>query len=259
MQLFFNEQLAASYTSVPQKIRIMTEHWVGREAYCPSCGNRRIERYANNTPVADFFCPNCHEDYELKSQRRAFGTKIVDGAFRTMMERLIDRKNPNLFLLNYDSVRLEVSNLICVPKHFFVPQVIERRKPLASSARRYGWIGCNILLQGIPDAGRIFLIRDGLVETRAAVLTKWQRTMFIREQTDVAAKGWLLDVMRCVDTFGRATFSLAAMYSFEDHLKRVYPGNRHIKEKIRQQLQVLRDKGYLEFLGKGTYRVAPGP
>ena len=29
---------------------------------------------------------------------------------------------------------------------------------------------------------------------------------------------------------------------------------KHIKEKIRQQLQVLRDKGLIEFLGNGHYR-----
>jgi hypothetical protein len=29
----------------------------------------------------------------------------------------------------------------------------------------------------------------------------------------------------------------------------------HIKEKIHQQLQVLRDKGYIEFAGKGAYRL----
>jgi type II restriction enzyme len=32
--------------------------------------------------------------------------------------------------------------------------------------------------------------------------------------------------------------------------------NRHVRQKIRQQLQVLRDRGYLEFKGKGRYRVA---
>jgi type II restriction enzyme len=36
-----------------------------------------------------------------------------------------------------------------------------------------------------------------------------------------------------------------------------YPGNRHVRPKIRQQLQVLRDSGYLEFLSKGTYRLLP--
>ena len=41
-----------------------------------------------------------------------------------------------------------------VPKHFFVPDIIEKRKPLAETARRAGWIGCNIVLKNIPNEGR---------------------------------------------------------------------------------------------------------
>lgn len=32
------------------------------------------------------------------------------------------------------------------------------------------------------------------------------------------------------------------------------PANRHVRDKIRQQLQVLRDLGLLEFLGAGSYK-----
>ena len=42
--------------------------------------------------------------------------------------------------------------------------------------------------------------------------------------------------------------------SFEHVLKTKFPRNRFIKDKIRQQLQVLRDRGLLEFSGKGRYR-----
>jgi len=34
-----------------------------------------------------------------------------------------------------------------------------------------------------------------------------------------------------------------------------YPKNNNIRAKMRQQLQVLCDLGYLEFLGTGTYRL----
>jgi hypothetical protein len=37
----------------------------------------------------------------------------------------------------------------------------------------------------------------------------------------------------------------------EPHL----PDNKHVKEKMRQQLQVLRDNGFLEFLDRGRYRL----
>ena len=34
----------------------------------------------NNTPVADFGCPECNEQFQLKSQKTNFGKRILDGA-----------------------------------------------------------------------------------------------------------------------------------------------------------------------------------
>jgi type II restriction enzyme len=45
------------------------------------------------------------------------------------------------------------------------------------------------------------------------------------------------------------------MYGFEARLAALYPGNINVRPKIRQQLQALRDRGWLEFLGRGRYRV----
>jgi len=61
--------------------------------------------------------------------------------------------------------------------------------------------------------------------------------------------------MRCVERIGRDTFSLDDVYAFEDRLTALYPGNRNVRPKIRQQLQVLRDRGFLEFTGRGRYRM----
>jgi type II restriction enzyme len=258
MKLSFEEEAAAPYTSAPQKVRVWSERWVKSQVYCPNCGHAEIERYGNNRPVADFFCRSCDEEYELKSQKGQIGTKVLNGAYRTMIERLQGSRNPNFFVLNYDLQKLAVVNLLIIPKHFFTPQIIERRKPLKPTARRAGWVGCNILLQSIPQAGRIFLVRNSVAAPKAEVLDQWQKTLFLREQKDHAAKGWLLSVMRCVEKLDRPAFSLNDVYQFEDELRGTYPGNRHIKEKIRQQLQVLRDKGFLEFTGRGTYRLTAG-
>ncbi len=39
-------------------------------------------------------------------------------------------------------------------------------------------------------------------------------------------------------------------------VKEMYPRNKHVKAKIRQQMQALRDAGVVEFVdGRGTYRV----
>jgi type II restriction enzyme len=205
--------------------------------------------------VADFYCPTCGEDYELKSKKTAFGVKIVDGAYSTMLERLRGNHNPNLFLLNYNWYTFEVLNLLVVPKHFFIPTIIEQRSPLSPTARRAGWTGCNIILAGIPQSGRIYLIKNRVVEPKDTVLAGWQRTLFLRDEKDVKAKGWLMDIMGCIEQLMQPEFKLADIYKFESELSEKHPDNRHIKAKIRQQLQVLRDNGYLEFTGRGNYRL----
>ena len=68
-------------------------------------------------------------------------------------------------------------------------------------------------------------------------------------------KGWILDIMRCIDTLGKKEFNLDEIYAFEKELSVAHPNNKHIKDKMRQQLQFLRDKGYLGFIGKGSYKL----
>jgi len=253
MNLMFTAQLAAQYKSASQKCRVMTESWVKNEAFCPSCGNLHLNQYANNKPVADFYCENCNEDFELKSKKDAFGVKLVDGAYETMLGRLSAVRNPSFFLLNYDPSSYEVINFMVIPKHFFVPGIIEKRSPLSSNARRAGWIGCNILLSRIPEAGRIFLIKDRLLKPKEHVCGAWQKTLFLRDEN--RAKGWLMDVMRCVEIIRKEEFSLSEVYKFESALAKQHPENKHIRDKIRQQLQVLRDRNYLQFTGQGKYKL----
>jgi type II restriction enzyme len=255
MNLSFDTTLADKYMSQSQKIRVLTEHWVDNQVYCPNCGHLQINRYENNRPVADFFCSNCREDYELKSKKDVIGKRIVDGAYRTMIERLRDSNNPNLFLLNYDLKTFEVLNFLVIPKHFFVPEIIEQRKPLSQTAVRAGWVGCNILLKNIPETGKIFFVKNKVIKRKAEVLAEWRKTLFLRREKDISAKGWLIDIMVCVEKMGRKEFSLEEVYGFEKVLSLKHPDNHHIKAKIRQQLQFLRDKGYLEFIERGRYRL----
>lgn len=256
MKLTFDTQLAVAYKSRSQKVRVLTEHWVNESVFCPNCGHLDIDKYPNNQPVADFYCSNCKEDYELKSKQDGIGTKIVDGAYRTMIERLQDSNNPNFFLLNYNLQNFEVLNFLVIPKHFFIPDIIEKRKPLSQTARRAGWIGCNILVQSIPQTGKIFFVKNRGIEPKEKVLAEWQKTLFLREEKEISAKGWLMDIMICVEKLGQKEFSLDEVYAFENELSRKHPENHHIEDKIRQQLQVLRDKGYLEFIKRGHYRLA---
>jgi type II restriction enzyme len=255
MKLGFEESQSI-YSSGSQSARSWTEAWVKTWAYCPHCGNAKISQFPNNSPVADFLCSLCNEEYELKSQKGKFGPKVADGAYKTKCERLAASNNPNLLLMNYDLKSLAVVNLFIVPKHFFVQDIIEKRRPLALTARRAGWIGSNILIGKVPEAGKIHIVRNGVVRPKDAVLEEWQKTLFLRNES-LEARGWLIDVLRCIESLGKREFALDEVYEFEKHLGGLYPGNQNVRPKIRQQLQYLRDRGFIEFVSRGRYRLLP--
>tara|TARA_R110002096_G_scaffold142067_1_gene297169 strand:+ start:582 stop:1358 length:777 start_codon:yes stop_codon:yes gene_type:complete len=254
MDLTFNTTLANDYTNNTQIARVLTENWVKKNSYCPNCGEISLNEYENNRPVADFFCNSCLEQFELKSKNGIkVGNKIVDGAYETMIKRINSIKNPNFFFLTYDKIKWEVNNFLIIPKHYFISDIIEKRKPLSINARRAGWVGCNIDLTRIPDNGRIFLIKNSEIIPKEKVQSKWKGTEFLNTKKG-NSKGWILDVMNCVDAIKNDSFTLNDIYKFENQLKLKYPENNFIKDKIRQQLQLLRDKGLIEFKSRGIYR-----
>ena len=230
MKLGFEES-QTPYASGSQSARAWTEQWVRTWAYCPNCGAAKINSFPNNSPVADFHCVSCKEEYELKSQKSKFGTKVLDGAFKAKCERLAADNNPNLFLMNYSLQELSVVNLFVVPKHFFVREIIEERRPLAATARRAGWIGSHILLNQIPQSGKIFIVRDGKIEAKDSVLAKWNRTLFLRDEGQ-EARGWLLEVMKCVEAVGKNEFQIDDVYAFESRLSQLYPDNRNVSRRF---------------------------
>jgi type II restriction enzyme len=254
MSLNLKSVLSDNYNSKSQKIRVLTESWVGANIYCPSCGNS-INEYENNRPVADFYCKKCKEDFELKSKSGKIGKKIVDGAYDTMISRLTSKKNPNFFFLTYNKNSLDILNFIVIPKHFFTPEIIQKRKPLSPNAKRAGWVGCNILLDTIPNSGKLFYIKDGTKLSKNKILEQWHKFNFLQNFSNIEAKGWLLDIIKCVELLNKETFTLQELYSFEKYLYTKYPKNNNIKAKIRQQLQILRDKGYLKFISRGLYKL----
>lgn len=71
-------------------------------------------------------------------------------------------------------------------------------------------------------------------------------------------KGWNNIVYTILKTyFSSNEFKLKDLYEFEPHFKILYPENYHIKDKLRQTLQNLRDKGLLEFVSRGVYNLIP--
>ena len=221
--------------------------------YCPRCGNTHITKFENNRPVADFFCPLCNNEYELKSKNGVLTHKINDGAYDTMIERITGNQNPDFLFMSYSKSESKVNDLILIPKHFFVPDIIEKRKPLAQTARRAWWVGCNIVIDKIPEQGRISIISSGNITNINSILNKVNQSNKL-ETKNMNSRGWIMDVLNCVNKISTQLFTLEDMYVFECELQSKHPENYNVKPKIRQQLQLLRDKGFIEFLGNGKYR-----
>ncbi len=171
-----------------------------------------------------------------------------------MKRAILEDRTPNLFVLHYDLDTWAVRSVLLVPHFAFALSAVERRKPLAPTARRAGWVGCNILLDKIPVHARISLVSEGTPHTSREVRGSYDRLRPL-EKLKVEKRGWTLDVLQIVQSLSKREFTLADVYAHADVLARLHPKNAHVRDKIRQQLQVLRDLGLLGFLGSGCYRL----
>lgn len=182
------------YISPSQKVRVFTESWVVSNVYCPICTSLIIQ-YPNNHPCGDFFCKSCNEDYDLKSKKNKFGSKIVDGEYSKMIDK-INTKLSNFFFLAYRDNA--VVNFFTIPKFFFTPFIIEKRKQLSEKARRAGWTECNILYNKLTESAKIFYVKDGEILSEKSVVENYKKVSFVAEKL-LESKGWLLNVMFCIE------------------------------------------------------------
>jgi type II restriction enzyme len=242
------------YKSASQRARVATESWGLDNLYCPNCASDQLGRTPHNTPVVDFVCAICNSDFQMKSQSRRLSHRLADAAYEGMRRAIVTNRTPNLFVLHYDREQWHVENLVLIPRFAFSLSALECRKPLGPHARRAGWVGCNILMDRIPPDAKIPIVTNGQATNQSAVRQQYGR---LRPLGDLAMekRGWTLDVLRVVRAIGKKEFSLLEVYASEDSLGQLHPRNRHLRDKIRQQLQVLRDIGLLEFLGQGNYRM----
>jgi len=254
MDIRCDSSVAAGYKSGSQLARCITEHWCARELYCAACSSNEVRPTTRNTPSTDFICPACTAKYQVKSSAQAPKNRIVDAAYSAMIRAIRENVTPHLVVLHY-SIGWTIQNALLIPAFFLAESTIERRKPLAPTARRAGWVGCNILLHEIPPGGKISLVANGQPISPAAVRHKFAAVVGLERFAPIR-RGWLVDVLRVVERIGFAEFNLADVYEYADELSVLHPDNQNIRPKIRQQLQVLRNLGFLEFLGDGRYQLS---
>ena len=251
-ELWDNASLIAKYTSHSQQARVVSEAWVSRNGYCLACKSDKLLPTIANTRTKDFFCPQCSQGYELKSTRGAFRRRIADGAFSAMTATIREGRMPSFLLLEY-SPSWEVRDLTALHHSLITHDCIEERKALSAMARRAGWIGCNIILPKIAFEGRIPLVIAGVAQARETSRAAFARLQFL-SRMPAKQRGWAASLLNLLRQLPGERFSLRDAYLFEANLARLYPGNNNVRAKIRQQLQVLRDAGVIQFETRGQYK-----
>ena len=242
------------YKSGSQRARVITEPWGAANLYCPACESPKIDSLPTGTQAVDFSCPTCASRYQLKSSAHKFGNRVIDGAYAAMHRAITADQTPNMFFLHYKLPQLTVESVLLIPRFAFSLSCVEERKPLSPTARRAGYVGCYFVLDRIPPDARIPVVQNALPVSSSRVRKAYNKIRSL-ETIKVDKRGWTLDVLNVIRSLGKENFMLRDAYDHADSLARLHPNNRHIEDKIRQQLQVLRDLGLLKFLGDGSYRL----
>jgi type II restriction enzyme len=171
-----------------------------------------------------------------------------------MMRRIRAAEAPALMLMHY-AEDWSVQRLIAIHPVFLTPSVVRKRsKPhLRPITRKPYWM-CDLDLTRIPPDGKIVIVRDGGERPRADARRAFRESMRFGD-VPLRKRGWAALVLAYVRKINKVEFTLADLYAYEAAMHAAYPQNSHVRPKIRQQMQVLRDLGYLQFMDRGEYRM----
>jgi len=254
MLIQMSKQAGAGYKSLAQRARVITESWGSQNLFCPACSADHVCATPANTRAVDYCCPLCSQRFQLRGKGSPITNKVLDGAYNTMLSALRSDTAPNLFLLQYNPVSWAVVNLVLIPHFALPPSALEPRRALKPSARRAGWVGCFIVLSNIPPDARVVVVSNGKPSPQAEVRKRFQR---LRPLAAIATpeRGWMLDVYNLVQGIGKVEFTNQEVYDNAWKIEATHPNNRHIRDKLRQQLQFLRDAGLLIHVEPGRWRL----
>ena len=241
------------FSSRSQLARIFSERWFLENVYCLACDAPSLGQTRANTQATDFICDSCLHRYELKSFLRRPMTRLPDGAYQSLIRRIEQKTVPTLMLLQR-SADWHVERVSAVHSIFLSSNVIEQRRPLAASARRAGWVGCNIRLDRLPTEAEITIAEQGKAREANEVRRDFRRFLPMAE-LESQERGWVSLTLWTLRKLERADFSLNDFYKLEAIFAAEYPRNKNMRPKMRQQLQRLRDLGVLRFTGRGRYQL----
>jgi hypothetical protein len=161
---------AAPLVSSAQIARITLETWASFNLYCLDCASDALDPLPNNTPVADFKCFVCERTYQLKAKDGRFGLRITGAAYEPTIDYIRRGKMPEHIFVEFDKRFNTVVFVDAIPGRLITADRIIPRKPLAATARRAGWQGCNIVISGLPS---VRMVAPAGIE-RSKVREEWK-------------------------------------------------------------------------------------
>jgi type II restriction enzyme len=239
-----NGELAAADHSQPG--RVVPEFWGEQNLYCPNCSSPKLERLTPLAEASDLGCPKCKFRFHIRGQKARFGHTLVDGAYDVAMRSIRSEDGVSYFFVHYDLATWAVRDVLLVPHFAISPSAIVKR------ARGKD---CSFALDRIPPDARITIVTtispSGAGDTECIMISRVEevREKFrrLKPLADIPAsrRGWALDVLNVVRRLRKDEFTSADVYAHARELKQLRPGKGDVRNKIRQQLHVLRDAGLL--------------
>jgi hypothetical protein len=146
--------VASRFVSAARATRVALETWASFNLYCLNCQRDDLDQLPDNMPVADFACAVCESRYQLKGKNGRLGKKIPGAAYQPTIDAIRAGTMPEYVLVEFDTRFATVVFVDAFPGRLITEERIEPRKPLSPTARRAGWRGCNIVVEGL-DSVRI--------------------------------------------------------------------------------------------------------
>lgn len=143
-------RVADEFSSRQQIARLVLETWAELNLYCLNCTADALTRLSANTPVADFECGECATRYQLKGKDGRFGGTLTGAAYEPTIASIRRGNCPEYMLLEYDTRFHTVVFGSAIRGAAITEDRVIARKPLATNARRAGWVGCTINVGGLP-------------------------------------------------------------------------------------------------------------
>ena len=224
--------------------RDVAEVWGEHNLYCPNCPSPRLTRKAQDS--SDFLCPECGLQFQLKGQKTRFGADIADGVYDLTLHAVKNNDAPCFFFVHYDMPSWTVIDVLLVPGFAIPPSAIMKRKTGG---------GCNITLSRISPDARIPIVSTIKAshsgDTECIMISRMEEVRMkfkhLKPLADIPSKqrALALDVLNIIRRLKKTEFTSADFHPFEGELEKLHPDQTNLRDKIRKELLVLRDAGFL--------------